>query len=122
MTAVLFVLIPINSLIAGTKEDLDKATKDLIEAQSLNIIASKAWNDYKNKTKFPPVGAEEKKKSSAAYKKLLEAKKNHPALLKVNKEHKVAVKEYQATAAAARSAKAKIPLKSRTASIPNFIK
>jgi len=103
----LFILIPINSLTAGTKEDYDKVTKNLIEAQSLNSIAAKAWRDYKGKTKFPSMSAEERQKMSAANKKLKEGKKNHPDLLKINKEADAAKKKYYAAKKATKDSKVK---------------
>jgi len=107
LTVVLSILIPLNSLMAGTKEDHDKLSKDLTEAFSLYNVASKAWSDYKKKAKFPPMSVEENQKISAANKKLKEGKKNHPNLLKINKEAEAAKKKYYAARKATSDAKVK---------------
>lgn len=107
LTALFFILIPLNSLIADPKEDYDKLNKDLIEAQAANKIAQKAWFDYKRKATFPAMSAEESKKVSEANRKLKEAKKNHPELSDLNKAVAAAQEKYGSAKRAKIDAKAK---------------
>ena len=107
LTALFFILIPLNSLFADPKEDYDKLNKDLIEAQAANKIAQKAWFDYKRKATFPAMSAEESKKVSEANRKLKEAKKNHPELSDLNKASAAAQEKYVSARKANSDAKAK---------------